>query len=192
LPEHKREDIKQLSHWLECEHPVAIGECGLDFYIKNPNKKRQIELFEAQVELASESGLPLIIHARKSVEDVLQLLRHYPGVKGVCHSYSGSLQQALQLFERGFLIGLGGPVTYSRATRLQRLLAELPIEALVLETDAPDQPPQGHQGSRNEPAFLLEIVRSISQIVRSPENELIASTSKNARRLFNLDSPYRQ
>ncbi len=191
-PEHKQQDIKQLSHWLECERPVAIGECGLDFYIKNPNKKRQLKLFEAQVELASESGLPLIIHARKSVEEVLQLLRHYPGVKGVCHSYSGSLQQALQLIELGFFIGLGGPLTYSRATRLHRLLIGLPIEALVLETDAPDQPPQSHHGSRNEPAFLSEIVRSISQIVDRPEKEVISSTSKNARRLFKLDDLYCQ
>ncbi len=185
-PEHKDKDIEQLRHWLEQETPVAIGECGLDFYISNPNKSRQLELFEAQIKLASESGLPLIVHARKSVEEVLQLLKLYPGVRGVCHSYSGSLEQALQLFECGFLIGLGGPVTYPRATRLRRLLCELPLEALVLETDAPDQPPQAHQGSRNEPAFLSEIAWCISQIVNLPDQKLRSITSKNAQQLFAL------
>lgn len=185
-PDHQFEDIEHLKNWLEREQPIAIGECGLDFFIDNHNKSRQIELFELQVALALEKDLPLIIHARKSVEEVLQIVKKYPGVTGICHSYSGSLQQALQLYERGFLLGFGGPVTYSRATRLQAMLKKLPLEALALETDAPDQPPLNHHGQRNQPAYLAEISAALSQILDISEDHLRAITEKNSARLFRL------
>jgi len=185
-PDHRKQDIELLKLWLANEHPIAIGECGLDFYIKNPNKKRQLEIFEAQVALAAETQLPLIIHARKSVEEVLLILKQYPGLKGVCHSFSGSLQQAEHLIERGFFLGFGGPATYPRAKRLHRLLAELPLEAILLETDAPDQPPVSHQGKRNEPALLGEIAESLCQLKEVPVEVIRSTTRQSAQRLFNL------
>jgi TatD DNase family protein len=186
---HEQTHIAELDRWLKTEPAVAVGECGLDFYIKDPDRSGQLELFEAQLELAQRHRLPVIIHARKAVEEVINSLRHFSGIKGVLHSYSGSEQQAGRLIEMGFYLGFGGPVTYPRATRLQRLVQALPLEALLLETDAPDQPDSRHRGERNEPAHLGEILASISQLRGISPQALAAATRANARQLFRLATP---
>ncbi|MEJ2528874.1 MAG: TatD family hydrolase [Gammaproteobacteria bacterium] len=183
---HSNGDLQTLREWIEREQPVAVGECGLDFYIPDPDKKRQFGLFEAQLDIASEFNLPVIIHARKAVDDVINLLRDHPSLRGVLHSYSGSLQQAERLVEMGFLMSFGGPVTYPRATRLQQVVAELPLEAIMLESDAPDQPDSQHHGQRNEPSYLPLILQQISEI-RGQSPEMISNqTSINAMKLFGI------
>jgi TatD DNase family protein len=186
LADHREAHLEALATWVEQEKPVAIGECGLDFYIDNPQPKRQQRYFEAQLALANESGLPVIIHARRSVEEVIHTLRRYPGVKGVLHSYSGSEQQAERLIGMGYYLSFGGPITYERAKRLQRLVTHLPLSSILLETDAPDQPGSLHRGERNEPAYLPEVLESLSRL-RGEAPEMIASqTWHNTCRLFKL------
>ncbi len=184
--EHRDEDLQRLKEWIQQERPVAVGECGLDFYIKDPDQGRQMQLFQAQLELADEFRLPVIIHARKAVEEVINSLRGFPGLRGVLHSYSGSLQQARRLIEMGFLMGFGGPITYPNANRLRQLVAELPLEYIILESDSPDQPDSQHQGQRNEPSYLPLILRQISTIRGEAAEEIAAQTTMNAQRLFGI------
>lgn len=185
--EHKDADLQTLRDWIEREQPVAVGECGLDFYIEDPDKERQFELFEAQLDIARNSNLPVIIHARRAVEEVINCLHKYPGLRGVLHSYSGSLQQAKRLIEMGFLMSFGGPVTYPKAKRLRKLVAELPLESIMLESDAPDQPDSQHQGQRNEPSYLPLILKQISEIRGQSSGIISAQTSTNAIELFGIE-----
>jgi TatD DNase family protein len=186
--EHKDIDLHTLVEWIEREQPVAIGECGLDFYMENPNRERQLELFEAQLEIASKYSLPVIIHARRAVEEVILSLQNYPGLRGAVHSYSGSLQQAMRLIEIGFLLSFGGPITYPKASRLHKLVAELPLEHIMLESDSPDQPDAKHQGQRNEPSYLPIILQQISEIRDEPAELIAAQTTVNAQQLFGIES----
>jgi TatD DNase family protein len=186
LTDHHPQHLEALSSWIEQERPVAVGECGLDFHIDNPQPEQQQRYFEGQLSLARESRLPVIIHARRSVEEVINTLRRYPGVTGVLHSYSGSEQQARRLVDMGFFLSFGGPVTYERAKRLQRLVAALPLSALLLESDAPDQPDSRHRGERNEPAYLPEVFQAVCRLREEAPEAIAASTRENTRRLFNL------
>lgn len=186
LDEHRPEDLRQLRQWIERERPCAIGECGLDYFIEHLDRERQSFYFEGQLALAREYDLPLVIHARRSVEAVIQAIRRVGGLRGVVHSYAGSPEQARQLWELGFLVGLGGPVTYERAHRLRRLVSGMPLEYLLLETDAPDQPDAGIRGQRNEPARLPAVLDCIAALRNEPAATIAAQTSLNARRLFSL------
>lgn len=183
---HQPSDLIDLDLWLETEPVVAVGECGLDFYIQNPDRQQQLGLFEAQLSLAQKYQLPVIIHARKSVEEAINSLRNFPNINGVFHSYSGSEQQADRLIEMGFYLSFGGPATYTRAARLQRIIKSLPLEVLLLETDAPDQPSSKHRGERNEPSYLKQIALIISQLRNISYQELAEATTKNAQALFQL------
>lgn len=183
---HTEAQLAELERWLTTERPVAIGECGLDFYIENPDRGWQRRLFTAQLELARKHDLPVIIHARRTVEEVILTLRRYPGIRGVLHSFSGSGEQARQLLELGFLMSFGGPITYPNATRLRKLVAELPLTAMLLETDAPDQPDSGHRGRRNEPAYLPVILRELAALRNEPAKTVAAAANENARRLFRI------
>lgn len=186
LSAHRPEHVPQLHEWLERERPVAVGECGLDYFIPEPEVEAQRFYFDAQLALAREFDLPLIVHARRSVDDVIAAIRRIGGLRGVIHSYSGSPEQAQQLWKLGFMIGLGGPVTHERAQRLRKLVSTMPLEYLLLETDAPDQPDAGIRGERNEPARLAFICEIIAGL-RGEEPALVAAqTSRNAERLFNL------
>ena len=186
LADHREEHLAELREWVVTERPVAIGECGLDFYIPDPRPKRQQHYFEAQLQLALEFDLPVIIHARRSVEEVINTLRRYPGLRGMLHSYSGSDQQARRLIDMGFYLSFGGPVTYQRAKRLRRLIETLPLEFMLLETDSPDQPGSNHRGERNEPAFLPEVLDQFSRLREEPTELIAAQTRRNTHALFRL------
>jgi TatD DNase family protein len=186
LGEHRPEHLDELRDWLERERPCAVGECGLDFFVEGLDADAQRRYFDAQLQLAREFELPVIVHARRAVEEVIHTLRRIGGLRGVVHSFSGSPEQARQLWDMGFLLGLGGPVTYPRANRLRTLAATMPLEFLLLETDAPDQPDAGIRGQRNEPARLPAIVAAIAGLRGQPVEEVAAQTTANARRLFDL------
>jgi TatD DNase family protein len=186
LSDHLPQHLDELQTWIEQEKPVAIGECGLDFYIEDPQPESQQLYFERQLELATEYQLPVIIHARRSVETVILTLRRYPGLSGVLHSYAGSEEQARQLIEMGFYLSFGGPITYERSKRLHKLVRNLPLNAILLETDAPDQPGSLHRGERNEPAYLPEVLHAISQLRNEDPMYIADTTSNNCRRLFNI------
>ncbi|PWB25137.1 DNAase [Stenotrophomonas sp. SPM] len=186
LAGHRPEHLGQLRDWIERERPCAIGECGLDFFVEGLDAEAQQGFFIGQLKLARDFDLPVIVHARRAVDAVIAAIRRIGGLRGVVHSFPGSPEQAAQLDKLGFLLGLGGPLTYDRAQRLQRLVREMPLEQLLLETDAPDQPDAGIRGQRNEPARLSVIARHVAAL-RGTDVETVARvTSENARRLFAL------
>jgi TatD DNase family protein len=186
LADHRPEHMEQVRERLASGGAVAVGECGLDFFVDGLDPEQQRMYFACQVKLAREFDLPLVIHARRAVDEVIATLRRIGNVTGVIHSYSGSEQQAQQLWKLGFCLGIGGPITYERAQRLRRIVARMPIEFLLLETDAPDQPDQLHRGQRNEPAHLPTIAMTIAGLRGVAIEQIAQATSANARRLFGL------
>jgi TatD DNase family protein len=188
IPDHLEEHLKHLQQWVETEHPVAIGECGLDFFINDPRPDQQRFYFEGQLRIAVEQELPVIIHARRSLEEVINTLHRYPEIEGMVHSFSGSEQQAYRLIEMGFYLSFGGPITYQRAKRLHRLVKSLPLHAMLLETDSPDQPASLHRGQRNEPAYLPEVLQTVARLRGEAPQRIAEQTATNTRRLFKIDT----
>ena len=186
LARHTPAHLRELRAWLGGEDVVAVGEIGLDFHDPALDPASQRSYFHAQLDLAREYDLPVIMHARGALEEIIQSLRRWPTLRGVVHSFSGSEQQARQLWEMGFHIGIGGPVTYDRAQRLRRIVRDMPLEFLLLESDAPDQPLASHRGERNEPVRVTEVMRCIAALRAAPETEIAAATTANTRRLFRL------
>jgi TatD DNase family protein len=182
----------QVSHldalplWLAKSECVAVGECGLDFFIPDFDAPLQELVFIEHIKLAKQFQKPLIVHARKSTERVIQLLKQYGPVTGVIHSYSGSLEQAQQLIKMGFMLGIGGPITYPRSNRIRALVKEIPLEYLLLETDSPDQPLFGEQGRRNEPMHLPTIAQAIAEVKNISIDKVAEQTTFNATRLFSF------
>lgn len=186
LDAHRPEHLPALRAWIERERPLAVGECGLDYFVEGLDAEAQSVYFDGQLRLAREFDLPVIVHARRAVDAVIAAIRRIGGLRGVVHSFSGSAEQAAQLHRLGFLLGIGGPVTYARANRLRGIVAGMPLEQLLLETDSPDQPGAAHRGQRNEPAHLLEVLDAIATLRKVPRDDIAAATRDNAVRLFKL------
>jgi TatD DNase family protein len=186
LAQHRAEHLPQLAQWLERERPVAVGECGLDYFVEGLDQTLQQTYLERQLELARDFDLPVILHGRRAFDALIATLRRIGGLRGVVHSFGGSRQQAEQLWKLGFCIGIGGPITYERARRLRAIVADMPLEFLLLETDAPDQPLHGHQGARNEPALLRDVCATVAELRATDAAEIAAATTANAVRLFRL------
>lgn len=184
LDQHRPAHLDDLARWLADERPAAVGECGLDHFVEGLDPDAQRTYFIRQLELAREFDLPVVLHARRAVDEVIAALRRIGGLRGVVHSWSGSDEQARQLFGLGFHLGIGGPVTFERAQRLRRTVATMPIEWLLLETDAPDQPGAGHRGERNEPGLLPEVLAVVAQLRGEAPESVAAATAANAQRLF--------
>jgi len=187
LDRHTDAHLDELRGWIERERPVAVGECGLDYFIEGLDPERQQHYFDGQLKIARDFDLPVIVHARRAVDAVIASIRRVGGLRGVVHSFSGSEEQARQLWKQGFLLGLGGPVTYDRANRLRRLAASMPLEFLLLETDAPDQPDSGIRGQRNEPARITRVLETIAELRGVDTEEVARATCVNAERLFALN-----
>ena len=186
LEEHSPQDIQELRTWIVKEKPVAIGECGLDFYLPNLDREQQESLLVEHLKLASEFHLPLIIHARRSVDIIIKHLRRFSGLSGVIHSFAGSQQQADFLVKLGFYLGVGGTITYERAQRLRAVVTTLDLANLVLETDAPDQPDSQWRGKRNEPTRLPLIAATLAELRDDTIENIAAVTTRNAIQLFRL------
>lgn len=186
LSSHREEHLHALEAWIARERPVAVGECGLDYFVEGLDHEAQQRYFDGQLAIAREADLPVVVHARRAVDAVIASIRGHAPVRGVVHSFAGSAEQARQLHDLGFLVGLGGPVTYERANRLRKLAATLPIEQLLLETDAPDQPDAHIRGLRNEPARLTTVLNVIAELRDEDPMDLAAATTRNARKLFAL------
>jgi len=185
LAQHAEGDLVALDAWLRTHPAAAVGECGLDYMQAGLDHERQMHFLRGQFEIAHRFDLPLVLHARHAFEAVILELRGFgKPLRGVVHSFSGSAEQAQQLWKLGFLVGIGGPVTHERARRLQKVVASLPMESLLLETDAPDQPGARHKGERNEPAFLGEVLHCVAGLRGENPDELARVTTVNARRLF--------
>lgn len=188
LDDHRPGHLDELRVWIERERPVAVGECGLDFFVDGLDVDEQQRYFDGQLRLAREFDLPAIVHARRAVDAVIASIKRIGQLRGVVHSFSGSPEQARQLWQLGFMIGLGGPVTYERANRLRTLARTMPLEFLLLETDAPDQPDAGIRGQRNEPSRLSAVCEVIAELRGALPGDIAATTTRNAERLFRLPS----
>lgn len=188
LHQHAPEHVEALSTWLDDNPAIAVGEIGLDFHDDQLDRQQQHNYFMRQLQIARERKLPVIVHARAALEEVTLTLRQHSGLRGVVHSFSGSEQQARQLWDIGFHLGIGGTVTYPRAQRLRRIVAQMPLEFLLLESDAPDQSGASHRGERNEPAHITETLHCIAELRGEPVEAIVAATTANACRLFGLDS----
>ncbi len=188
MERHTERAFKALVERLELGSAVAIGECGLDFAIPHAQKEQEA-LFYRHIELAEEYDLPLIIHGRKSYDQILKALRRAPKVRGVCHSFIGSEQQADQLLELGFYLGFGGAATYERAKKLARIIKKMPLNRLLLETDAPFQPSSNtERGVLYRPIGLLDVATKIAQLREISLSLLSEVTSENAQLLFSLSN----
>ncbi len=190
-PEH---DLDRLAQALQAHAAdprlVAVGEIGLDLFVPGHDLERQERFYRAQLKIARDAGLPVILHVRRSADALLKGLRQIEVAGGIAHAFNGSAAQAAAFVERGFRLGFGGAMTFERALRIRALARELPAEALVLETDAPDIPPQwlyrtaeqraAGQYSRNEPAELPRIAATLCELRGWNPAEAAAVTAANA------------
>jgi TatD DNase family protein len=186
LARHRDRHIEELHEWVKRERPVAIGEIGLDHYVPDLDRSRQLTLFERQLEVAEDAGLPVLLHIRKAYDTVLKALRRRRVAGGICHAFNGSLQQAEQFMKLDFKFGFGGMLTYERSSKLRRLASELPVEAIVLETDAPDLTVASHRFTRNSPEYLPEVLQALAQARNADPAELARITTANARATLGL------
>ena len=186
--QHQDSDLLELEKLLftQREQLVAVGEIGLDFYIQEPDKEKQSALFEAQLQLARQADLPVILHVRKAHDQVLGFLQGACVKGGTAHAFNGSLQQAKKYIDLGFKLGFGGTLTYENANKIQALAKQLPLESIVLETDAPDMVVASHKGHRNSPEYLPEILQALSRLRSETVQQLAAQTTANAHAVFSL------
>lgn len=173
-------DLEVLRRWLQTEKPVAVGEIGLDFYVTGIDPARQELFFVEQLKLAREFDLPVILHVRRAVDQVLKQLRRIRVSGGIAHAFNGSRQQADEFIKLGFKLGFGGAMTYAGSTRIRALAATLPLDSIVLETDAPDMAPAWLNGGRNSPSELPRIAAVLAELRGLPVPEIAERTSANA------------
>lgn len=175
-------DLDALRATLQREPAVAVGEIGLDRYLEPRDDARQEFYFVEQLKIARDFGLPVILHVRRAIDPILAQLRRIGVAGGIAHAFNGSRQQAEEFIKLGFVLGIGGAMTHARATRIRELAATLPLEAIVLETDAPDIPPAWKVGARNTPDQLPRIAAELAALRNLPLAAIIAATTDNARR----------
>ncbi len=171
------------------DHPrvVAIGETGLDFVREHSPRDVQGNVFRAHLRLAAERQLPVVIHCREAYAEVLDILKEEGATGVIMHAFSGSMEIAQRCVGAGYTISLGGPVTYSNARRAVDITRWVPPQLLLLETDAPVLTPEPYRGRRNEPAYLPRIAGRIAEIRGATVEEIAATTTRNARRLYGLE-----
>lgn len=187
IDSHQPDDIQSLEVSIATHHPVAVGEIGLDFFIRKLDRDKQQRLFEAQLNIARNAGLPVILHCRKSHDQVLQTLKRIPVKGGFAHAFNGSRQQAEQYIDMGFKLGFGGTLTYEGSNKIRTLAESLPLSAIVLETDAPDMVVAAHRGERNSPEYLPDCLAAMANI-RGEDPEIIAAqTTHNVRDVLDLN-----
>ena len=190
-PEEVKEDYKQVLSQMEKELErgiyVGVGEVGLDFYWDSTFEKEQLDAFETQLEWARQLHLPLSIHCRNAFDKMVKILEHKldGGLHGIMHCFTGIEDEARVYLDLGFHLGLGGVTTYKNCG-LKDYLPNLPLDRIVLETDAPYLAPVPCRGKRNEPAFLVHTAQKIAEILQIPVEELAAATTANAKALFQL------
>jgi TatD DNase family protein len=177
---HQPEYLALLRAAVEHQRPVAIGEIGLDLFVPGLDLNIQEYYFIEQLKIARDFELPVILHSRRANDQVLKQLRRLGIRRGIAHAFSGSQQQAEAFISQGFKLGFGGAMTYTRATNLRRLAAELPLESIVLETDAPDMPPAWMRHQRNSPDHLPGIATVLAELRNCQLDTIIESTTRNA------------
>lgn len=190
LDQHQPADLTHLGDWLARlaghRQVCAVGEIGLDYFLEHLDRPRQQQLFEAQLQLAADFQLPVLLHVRRSHAAVIATLKRFKLKRaGIIHAFAGSREEAREYIKLGFKLGLGGAATWPQALRMHKVLADLPLEALVLETDSPDMAPAMYPGQRNSPQHLPAICAALAQIMGLSAERLAAASTANACELFN-------
>lgn len=179
----------QLREWAKDEKVVAIGEIGLDYYWDEEPREVQQEWFIRQLALARERNLPVNIHSRDAAEDTFQIMKeHGKGLTGIIHCFSGSKEMAAEYVKLGFHIGVGGVVTFKNGKKLKQVVEEIPLERIVLETDAPYMAPTPFRGKRNDSSYIKYMAEEIANLKGITVEEVLAKTEQNARRVYQLEN----
>lgn len=186
VEQHKNSDLLKLDYQLTNQDCVALGECGLDFRAGQADKQLQLKFFTAQLDIAQDHNKAVVIHSVRATEDVIRVLKTYPKLIGMVHSYSGSIEQARQLIDMGFYISLGGSITYPEAKKARALVAKIPLTGLLIETDAPDQADVRHKNERNEPAHLRNVLNCIAELRTETVEAIARQTYNNSQQLFKI------
>ncbi len=184
---HKESDIKAFTEQLSHPKVRAIGECGLDYHWDKDNADEQIAIFKKQIELSKKLDMPLSIHMRDATEDTYETLRPYAPLKGVMHCYSGSAQMAEKFMELGLYVSLGGPVTFKNAKKPKEVAKIVPLDKLLVETDAPFLAPHPYRGKQNDSSYLPLIAQAIADLKETDFETIALKTTNNAKTLFNLE-----
>jgi len=190
LDDHRPADLSELGDWLTRlrghRQLCAVGEIGLDYFLEDLDRERQQHLFEAQLRLAVDFQLPALLHVRRSHAAVIATLKRLRVPRGgIIHAFAGSREEAREYIKLGFKLGLGGAATWPQALRMHKVLAHLPLDAVVLETDSPDMPPAMYPGQRNSPEHLPDICRALAERMGLSPLALAEASTRNARELFN-------
>ncbi len=193
LQEHQPEHLVELRDWLQRlaghRQLCAVGEFGLDYYLQDLDRERQQALFEAQLTLAAEFELPVLLHVRRSHAATIATLKRFKLQRaGIIHAFAGSYEEAGEYLKLGFKLGLGGAATWPQAVKLRKTVARLPLEAVVLETDAPDMAPVMFAGERNSPAHLPRIAGALAEVMGVEVAALAEASTANACALFGWEA----
>lgn len=182
------DSLDTLRAWAREKKVVAIGEIGLDYYwAENPPREWQQQVFRAQLALARELNLPVIVHDREAHADSLAIVKEFPDVRGVFHCFSGSVEMARELLARGWYLGFDGPVTYKNARKTVEVALECPLERMLLETDSPYMAPVPVRGTRNDSRNIRYIAQKIAVLRGMGTEEVLAQTAANGKRLFGME-----
>lgn len=185
VKENYQEELKIVEQWLQTEKVAAIGEIGLDFYWDRSFDDLQYKAFHTQCEIALANQLPIVIHSRESTNECIEVIQQYTpkGLKGIFHCFSGTLENAKEIVDQGFLLGIGGVVTYKKSN-LPEIIEHFDLKHIVLETDSPYLTPVPFRGKRNESSYLKYIVEKVAEIKNLDVETVAKITSENAKNIF--------
>jgi len=189
IDEHRPQHLIELGDWLARLQGhaklCAIGEIGLDYYLEDLDRVRQQQVFETQLQLAADFDLPVLLHVRRSHADVIATLKRYKLKRcGIIHAFAGSREEAKEYLKLGFKLGLGGAATWPQALRMHRVIAQLPLESVVLETDSPDMAPAMYPNQRNSPEHLPDICTYLAELMKVTHEQLADASTRNACEVF--------
>jgi len=187
VKENYLEELEFVKSWLSKRKFAAIGEIGLDYYWDRNFDNQQKEAFEVQIDWALDYNLPIVIHSRDSMDNTIEIVRSKQNgpLRGIFHCFSGTYEQAIKIIDLGFLLGIGGVLTYKKSG-LAEIVEKLPLDAMVLETDSPYLTPVPFRGKRNESSYLKYIATKLAEIKRLPLEEISRITTANAEKIFNV------
>jgi len=178
-------ELDMIQAYLRQREFIAIGEIGLDFYWDKTFKEKQYEAFHQQIGIALEYDLPIVIHSREAIDECISVVEQYPGLRGVFHCFSGNLLQAQRVMRTGFLLGIGGVVTFKNSG-LDKVIEKIGLDQVVLETDAPYLAPVPYRGKRNEPSYTRLVAEKLATLCGKSLEEVAEVTTRNAKNLFKL------
>jgi len=185
VKENFSEEIAIIKEYLANREFIAVGEIGLDFYWDKTFTEQQYKAFHQQIELALQHRLPIVIHSRNAIDECIDVVAQYPGLRGVFHCFSGNEAQAKKIMELNFLLGIGGVVTFKNSG-LDKVIADIGLSSLILETDAPYLTPVPFRGKRNQPAYTKIVAEKTASLLNLSLDDVAQITSQNSKKLFSI------